>query len=81
MQSIARGLLTFALGMSAFISVVCAQTPSKGSHVVFLMTNDANDNQVVAYESNPSGSFVEAGRFDTGGRGTGGGVLPLESQG
>jgi len=45
------------------------------------MTNNADHNQVVAYKSTADDSFVETGRVETGGRGSGGSVLPLESQG
>jgi 6-phosphogluconolactonase len=81
MRSLAGYLLALAIGVGLVPSVVSAQTYISKQHVVFIMTNDAERNQIVAYKSTSDGSFVEAGRFETGGRGTGGGVLPLESQG
>ena len=51
------------------------------SHAVFVMTNDADDNAVVAYERTPYGTLQSPHRFATGGRGSGGTVDPLGSQG
>jgi len=81
MRSMARYLLTLAIGGSLVTSALGAQTYTSKPHVVFFMTNNADHNQVVAYKSTGDDSFVETGRFETGGRGSGGGVLPLGSQG
>jgi 6-phosphogluconolactonase len=81
MRSMACYLLMLAIGGSLVPLALCAQTYTNKPHVVFTMTNDANHNQVVAYESTTDDTFVESGRFETGGRGSGGGVLPLGSQG
>lgn len=51
------------------------------AHAVFVMTNDADDNQVIAYERTPYGTLQDAHRYSTGGRGSGGTVDPLGSQG
>jgi 6-phosphogluconolactonase (cycloisomerase 2 family) len=45
------------------------------------MTNDADKNEVIAFDRSASGSLVERNHFDTGGRGSGGVTDPLESQG
>ena len=50
-------------------------------HAVFVMTNNADDNEVVAYERTPIGTLQNPRRFSTGGRGSGGTVDPLGSQG
>lgn len=51
-------------------------------HAVFVMTNDADANEVVAFERNRSGTLQDHPRhFATGGRGSGGTVDPLASQG
>lgn len=52
-----------------------------GSEAVFVMTNAADKNDVIAYQKERDGSFREEGRFATGGRGSGGQVDPLQSQG
>ena len=48
---------------------------------VFVMTNDAEANEVVAYERQPDGSLHEPHHYRTEGRGSGGKVDPLASQG
>jgi len=48
---------------------------------VFVMTNDAEANEVVAYERNQYGTLQSPHRYSTGGRGSGGTVDPLGSQG
>src|SRR5690349_12109773 len=48
---------------------------------VFVMTNASDQNEVISFERDANGSLREAGRFATGGRGTGGLIDPLESQG
>ncbi|HEV8444101.1 MAG TPA: beta-propeller fold lactonase family protein [Steroidobacteraceae bacterium] len=50
-------------------------------HAVFVMTNDADQNAVMAYERTPYGTLLSPHRFETGGRGSGGTVDPLGSQG
>jgi 6-phosphogluconolactonase (cycloisomerase 2 family) len=50
-------------------------------HAVFVMTNDADDNAVVAYERTPYGTLQNPHRYQTGGRGSGGTIDPLGSQG
>lgn len=60
-----------------------AQTTSvkTGSEAVFVMTNAANKNEVLAYQKGRDGSYRQEGQFATGGRGSGGQVDPLQSQG
>lgn len=75
------------LGISAYS--LSAQTPSlstfsaqaKGSGAVFIMTNDAKKNEVIAYDRAPNGYLTEAGHYDTEGRGSGGVLDALGSQG
>ena len=50
-------------------------------HAVFVMTNHAERNEVVAYDRTPYGTLQSPHRYDTGGRGSGGTVDPLGSQG
>jgi len=81
MRSIARHLLILAVGASLFPPILSAQGLTNNQHVVFVMTNSAHRNEVIAYESSSNDGFVEAGRFDTGGRGSGGSLMPLVNQG
>jgi 6-phosphogluconolactonase (cycloisomerase 2 family) len=48
---------------------------------VFVMTNSADKNEVIAFQRNEDGSLQRARTFATGGRGSGGVTDPLESQG
>jgi len=48
---------------------------------VFVMTNNVEKNEVIAYRRANDGTLQEAGKFATGGRGSGGNNDPLESQG
>jgi len=59
-----------------------AQTgDSDNTGAVFVMTNGVDKNEVIAYRRASNGTLQEAGRFATGGRGSGGNNDPLESQG
>jgi 6-phosphogluconolactonase len=51
------------------------------AHAVFVMTNDADANQVVAFQRDPNGRLENSRAYATGGRGSGGTVDPLASQG
>jgi 6-phosphogluconolactonase (cycloisomerase 2 family) len=63
-------------------SVAAAQSEGVGAqHAVFVMTNDADSNEVLAYERQPNGTLLRPHRYQTGGRGSGGTVDPLGSQG
>ena len=48
---------------------------------VFVMTNAASNNQVIAYARQEDGSLQRTGAFSTGGNGSGGTIDPLHSQG
>lgn len=53
----------------------------RSEHAVFAMTNDAEANEVRVFERGPAGSLQEVRSYTTGGRGSGGTIDPLESQG
>lgn len=48
---------------------------------VFVMTNDADKNEIIAYDRTAYGTLQNSRRYDTGGRGSGGKIDPLGSQG
>jgi len=58
-----------------------AQDFGGSSKAVFVMTNDAGQNSVIAYPRNADGGLGHGHKFFTGGRGSGGTVDPLASQG
>lgn len=77
-----RSLLTIALGVGTLTSTMHAANISAGtSSTVYVMTNNAAKNEVLAYQSVYDSGFVLKGRFATAGRGSGGETDPLQSQG
>src|SRR5438045_1520800 len=48
---------------------------------VFVMTNAADKNEIMAFERSSDGTLYDAGRYATEGRGSGGVTDPLQSQG
>jgi 6-phosphogluconolactonase (cycloisomerase 2 family) len=52
-----------------------------GKHAVFVMTNSVKGNEIIAYSRADDGSLVERNHYATGGRGSGGTIDPLGSQG
>lgn len=83
MRNMSRGLLLVTLAVGAVTSICAAgqqsDTPTGGA--VFVMTNDATTNEVISYQRTPDGQLFVGGRFETGGRGSGGTIDPLQSQG
>jgi len=76
-------LLTAVLAISATLPAHSqAQTSNHSvSGAVFAMTNAANGNEIIAYKRGADGWLQEGKHFPTGGRGSGGTVDPLASQG
>jgi len=82
MKGMGTVLVLGAIAATAALSAVAAPA-SEGfasEHAVFVMTNDADSNEVVAYERNQNGTLHSPHRYSTGGRGSGGKVDPLSSQ-
>jgi 6-phosphogluconolactonase (cycloisomerase 2 family) len=73
-------LLTTMIALSVVVPAVAAVAPAWGQETVFVMSNNAERNQVIAFERKNDGSYFEQKRFDTFGRGSGGVNDPLESQ-
>jgi 6-phosphogluconolactonase (cycloisomerase 2 family) len=76
-------VLSIAAALSAAASSANAARPDErqGEHAVFVMTNDADANEVRVFERGRAGSLQEVRSYTTGGRGSGGTIDPLESQG
>jgi 6-phosphogluconolactonase len=53
----------------------------EAAHAVFAMTNNAESNEVVAYERTDYGTLINPHSYQTDGRGSGGKVDPLSAQG
>jgi 6-phosphogluconolactonase (cycloisomerase 2 family) len=59
---------------------VSTADPNAG-HAVFVMTNDATKNEIIALQRDSSGALIDSRHYETRGRGSGGIVDPLASQG
>jgi 6-phosphogluconolactonase len=84
MKRITRGLLVIVAGVGALspmLAVAQVAQPANGRGAVFVMTNAADKNEIIAYSRDSDGKLTGGDRFDTGGRGSGGLIAPLGSQG
>jgi 6-phosphogluconolactonase (cycloisomerase 2 family) len=82
MKTIGKALL--AAAMSGVIHGAQAANefdPFATQRAVFVMTNDAEGNEVIAFDRTAYGTLQGSHRYSTGGRGSGGTVDPLGSQG
>jgi 6-phosphogluconolactonase len=71
------GTLAFTIGLAAALPTAGAATAG----AVFVMTNAADQNEVIAYARGEDGRLQERARYNTEGRGSGGQTDPLQSQG
>ena len=76
-----RGLSTIAIGIGCLFPAMLASAQSRGTETFFVMSNNADKNQVIEFVHNSDGTVVAKETFDTQGRGTGGVNDPLEAQG
>jgi 6-phosphogluconolactonase (cycloisomerase 2 family) len=76
-----RLLFIVMLGIAAGLPATSQAQESRSSGAVFVMTNAADRNEIIAYKRNADGSLEEGRSFPTGGRGSGGTTDPLGSQG
>jgi 6-phosphogluconolactonase len=81
MLKVTRDLLMFAVGVGAAFPTLASAQSKNSTGAVFVMTNAANENEVIAFERNANGALGESVSYDTHGRGSGGVTDPLESQG
>jgi 6-phosphogluconolactonase len=81
MIRVTRGLLMIMVGIGVASPVLCAAQNKAKSGAVFVMTNAADKNQVLAFERAANGTLTYSQTVDTEGRGSGGVNDPLESQG
>jgi len=83
MLKLVRPLFVLTLSFAAFVPAVHAadNAHSNPPSTLFVMTNDAAKNEVIAYERLLDGRLSFKQRLVTGGRGSGGTTDPLQSQG
>ncbi len=74
-----------SLGVTALLALAGTAHADEGNfedgHAVFVMTNDAESNEVIAYQRTNYGTLFSPHHFKTEGRGSGGKGDPLASQG
>lgn len=73
-------LLTLTLALASSPLLSHAQSANSNG-AVFVMTNGASNNQIIAYTRNSDGSLSGRHTYNTNGRGSGGVTDPLASQG
>src|SRR6201994_4974525 len=76
-----RGTLVLGLGLWSMVTPAMFAANGAGDASVFVMSNAADSNEVVAYSRADDGTFYESNRYRTDGRGSGGTNDPLQSQG
>jgi 6-phosphogluconolactonase len=83
MKNLSRALLlsSLAIGLCSPLSTHAQEHEDGSRQAVFLMTNNANHNEVLSFLRAPNGQLLEGRHFATGGRGSGGAIDPLGSQG
>ena len=81
MVSRIRTLLLVMLAIGAGLPARSNAETQGGTGAVFVMTNAAAGNEIIAYKRNADGSLEQRRHFSTGGRGSGGVTDPLGSQG
>lgn len=81
MVNVMRRLMTTTVVFCVVMPVTVAAAQERAEQTVFVMSNNAEKNQVIAFEREGDGTYFEESRFDTLGRGSGGVNDPLESQG
>jgi len=81
MTKTTRTLLIVMLAIGAGLPTRSNAQDGKSAGAVFVMTNAADRNEIIAYRRNTDGSLQEERKFSTGGRGSGGAIDPLGSQG
>ncbi len=83
-NGVIRSLLLFALGISIVVPPRSLAKDTDGSDnagAVFAMTNSVDKNEIIAFRRNDDGTLRQTRTFETDGRGSGGNVDPLGSQG
>ena len=81
MKHIQSSAACFAALLAAPVFAGASAAATDTAHAVFVMTNNAQANEIVAYERTPYGTLQDAHHYGTQGRGSGGKVDPLASQG
>src|ERR1700687_2583877 len=74
-------LLIVVVAVGSLSATGSQAQPAGGAGAVFVMTNSADKNEIIAYKRAVDGTLQAGRTFVTGGRGSGGVTDPLSSQG
>ena len=74
-------LLMATIAIGAILPTLSEAQLERNAGAVFVMTNSATSNEIIAFKRDSNGSLQPGKRFRTGGRGSGGVTDPLGSQG
>src|ERR1700728_2395993 len=80
-MKVTRYLLMIVVGIGAASPILGFAQRDKESGAVFVMTNAADRNEVIAFKRASNGTLAYESQYSTGGRGSGGVNDPLEAQG
>jgi hypothetical protein len=67
-----RGLSTIAIGIGCLFPAMLVGAQTRGTETFFVMSNNADKNQVIEFVHTSDGTVIAKEAFDTQGRGTGG---------
>ena len=81
MQRVTRRMWAVVCAIAAVSPILSLAQHKQNTGAVFVMTNSAEQNQVLAFERAADGSLSYHAAYDTEGRGSGGINDPLQSQG
>ncbi|HEX3943475.1 MAG TPA: beta-propeller fold lactonase family protein [Rhizomicrobium sp.] len=81
MKFLTMSLLMGAIASAWTPALVSARDEQSNARGVFVMTNNAGRNEVIAYDRDADGTLHDPHHYATDGRGSGGNVDPLASQG
>jgi 6-phosphogluconolactonase len=67
MLNVTRSLLMFAVGVGAALPTLASAQSSNAIGAVFVMTNAAAKNEIIAFERTPNGTLGDSASYDTHG--------------
>jgi 6-phosphogluconolactonase len=81
MSKMSHFVFSVVLAMSAVLPVHSnAETTNDAAGAIFVMTNAADKNEIIAYKRSADGSLEQGRRFRTDGRGSYGSAIGRETQ-
>ena len=72
MQRVTRSMVAVVCAIAAVSPILSIAQQNPNAKAVFVMTNSADKNQVIAFERGTNGTLSYRATYDTAGRGSGG---------